>query len=315
MNERIRSALHFISSDDREVWLMAAMAIKSEMGESGFDMWDSWSAMSDKYKASAARAVWKSCRGSGVTMGSLIHEAKAAGWRDDDKFARPTAAQVQASQRAAAERLTQAGIEREAAQQHAAKKAAWILYQCKPELHAYLDSKGRTDQLGAVWWPNERQNLLCIPMRVKQALVGVQLINREGKKRYLTGQRTSGASYVIDNSGHGAMEFWCEGYITGLSLRDCLKTLGMRYAVHICFSASNMKAMALAHGSGIVIADNDKSLTGQDAAQATGLPYWLSDVEGEDFDDYWRRVGSFKASQAMRKWLTKIKSENQLTTA
>jgi putative DNA primase/helicase len=154
---------------------------------------------------------------------------------------------------------------------------------------------------GAVWWPNERQNLLCIPMRVGSTLVGVQLINREGKKRYLTGQRTSGAEYLIANNGHGAEDFWVEGYATGLSLRDCLHALKMRYRIHITFSAGNLEKMARAAGAGYVIADRDDSGTGERVALASGLPYFLPDVG--DLNDLHKTEGTFRASQILRKWL------------
>lgn len=41
--ERIREALQFIPSTDRDTWLRMGMAIKSELGEAGFELWDNWS--------------------------------------------------------------------------------------------------------------------------------------------------------------------------------------------------------------------------------------------------------------------------------
>lgn len=300
--QKIEFALGFIPAEEREVWVRMAMAIKSELGDSGFDIWDRWSRTANNYSASAAKSVWKSCKGAGgTTIATLFHEAMACGWKDSKTCALPTEAQMEARRRAAAERLTAENIEIERARHEAAKKAAWIMHQTKPEEHAYLDSKGWKEMKGAVWWPNERQNLLCIPMRVGSALVGVQLINREGKKRYLTGQRTSGAEYLIANNGHGAMDFWCEGYATGLSLRDCLQALKMRYRIHITFSAGNLEKMARAAGAGYVIADKDDSGTGERVALASGLPYYLPDVG--DLNDLHKAEGTFRTSQLLRKWL------------
>ncbi len=87
MTARIESALSFIPADDRETWVAMAMAIKSEAGDAGFEIWDEWSRTASNYNAGAAQAVWRSCRGRGVTVGTLFHEAKAQGWRDDDKAA------------------------------------------------------------------------------------------------------------------------------------------------------------------------------------------------------------------------------------
>lgn len=301
MPERIRSALAFIPADNRDTWVQMAMALRSEFGDAAFDMWNEWSQTAGNYNAQAARAVWKSCKGAGVTLGTLFHEAKANGWVDNHQHARPSAAQLQARQHLMDVRMTQEGIEREKTAQAAAKKAAWIMHQTQPEPHAYLQSKGWPEAKGAVWWAGEDDNLLCIPMRVGGALVGVQMIDREGGKRYLTGQRTSEAEYLIANQGRGAAHWFCEGYATGLSLRECLQALRLRYCIHITFSASNMAKVAALHDGGYVIADNDASGTGERVARKTGLPYFLPDAG--DFNDLHQRDGTFQTSQALRKWL------------
>ena len=295
MNARIASALAFIPADHRETWVAMAMAVKSEMGDAGFELWNEWSQTASNYNAQAARSVWRSCRGSGVTVGTLFHEAKGNGWVDNDRHEKPTAAQLQARKREQAERLTQVGMERERLAQAAARKAGWIMHQCKSEQHAYFDAHGMTDLEGLVWRPTEQENLLCLPMRIGQSLVGLQLIDRHGKKKFLSGQRTSGAEYLIDNKG---TDIWVEGYCTGLAVKVCMSALRMRYRIHVTFSAGNLKEMAT---SGFVIADNDKSKAGEKVAIATGLPYWISDVEGEDFCDFWQRLGTFRASQMLQK--------------
>lgn len=303
MTARMQAALAFIPADHRETWVQMAMAVKAEHGDAGFDMWDDWSQTAANYNAQAARAVWKSCKGSGgVTAGTLFHEARAYGWRDDDKHSKPTPAQLEARQREIAARLTQEGIERERAHQSAAKKAGWIMHQTVLEQHAYLQSKGWPDAKGPVWWPDEKQNLLCIPMRVGEALVGVQMIDREGGKRYLTGQRTSGAEYLISNNGRGAVDWFVEGYATGLSLRECLQALRLRYRIHITFSAGNLVKVAALHDGGFVVADKDDSGTGERVAVQTGLPYFLPDAG--DFNDLQKRDGTFRTSQALRKWIS-----------
>ncbi len=37
--DRIREALQFIDTSDRETWLCMGMAIKSELADTGFDLW------------------------------------------------------------------------------------------------------------------------------------------------------------------------------------------------------------------------------------------------------------------------------------
>lgn len=298
---RIQSALSFIPADNRDTWLQMGMAIKSEIGDEGFSLWDEWSSTATNYSAPAAKSVWKSCRGHGITIGSLFHEAKSHGWRDDERHARPSNEYLAARKRETQERATREGRERERLAEAAARKAGWIMHQTVQEQHAYLHAKGWPEAKGAVWWTDEAQNLLCIPMRIGEALVGLQMIDRDGDKRYLFGQRTSEAEYVISNSGRGAADWYCEGYATGLSLRECLHALRMRYRIHITFSAGNLSKVAGKYGTGYVIADRDESETGERAAQKTGLPYYLP--ERGDFNDFCREAGIFRASQALRKFL------------
>lgn len=79
--DTIRNAIQFISPECRDTWLQVGQGIKSEFGDVGFDLWDGWSAGSDNYKPADARAVWRSFRGAGVTIGTVIFLAKEGGWQ------------------------------------------------------------------------------------------------------------------------------------------------------------------------------------------------------------------------------------------
>ena len=305
MNDRIESALSFIPAEDRNVWVTMAMAVRSELGDAGFDIWDAWSATSDKYNPHAARAVWRSCRGSGVTVGTLFHEARGYGWVDKEKPTKATFEQIQARKAEALARQTAEGQARAQEADRAAKKAGWIMHQAKPEKHAYLHKKGWPDAVGAVWRPDAENNLLCIPMRIGEKLVGVQLIDREGGKKFLSGQVTAGAEYAISNLGHGAQEWFVEGYATGLSLRDCLHMLKMRYRIHITFSASNLVKMAKQYGAGLVIADNDASGTGERAAREAGLPYYMPPPG--DLNDQCKTEGVFAVAKILHGFVQSVK--------
>jgi len=305
---RIQNALQFIPAQERDLWVAMAMAVKSELGDAGFSIWDDWSQSAHNYNALAARSVWKSCKGAGVTVATLFHEAKQNGWRDDAAYQPPTVAQIAAKNKAAAERLSKEGKERIKAAQDAARKAEWILSQCKSEKHAYMQLKGFPDVEVLVWRPSDEVNLMCIPMYVNGKLCGVQMIDKEGSKKYLSGQITAKAEYCIDSSALNAQDWWVEGYASGLSLQACLHALKQRYRIHITFSAQNLKRMA---HSGYVVADNDASNTGAMAAQATGLPYWLAPGKGNDINDFHKTHGTFRASQALGKWLREMKEEQE----
>ena len=81
------------------------MAIKSELGDTGFDAWESWSQQADSFDGKDARDVWKSIRAGGkVTVGTLFYEARANGWRDDGTRRKPTPKELAGRRRIAAER-------------------------------------------------------------------------------------------------------------------------------------------------------------------------------------------------------------------
>ena len=304
---RAQSALQFISPVERDVWVSMGMALQSEFGDAARDIWMEWSRGADSFNELSARSVWKSFKGAGVTIGSLYHEAKVNGWRDEG-FQKPTADQIEQQRQAAAERQSKEGQQRIRLAQAASKKADWILSQCKRERHAYLDSKGFREMDGLVWWPQDDVNLLCIPMYVSGALVGVQMIDREGNKKFLADQVTSRAEYCIDAGGMNATDWWVEGFASGLSLRECLHALKLRYRVHVTFTAGNLKRMA---HSGFVVADHDLSKTGEAAAIATGLPYWMPPTVGTDINDFHKQHGTFRASQAIGKWLRELRAEKE----
>jgi len=182
----------------------------------------------------------------------------------------------------------------------AAKKAEFILSQCHLDISKYLGAKGFPELLGNMWMRDGKDPLLVIPMRVGRDLVGMQLINPDGSKMFLKGQRCNGAEFKI---GQGAMQIWVEGYATGLSVAAAMDALSVPCTIHCCFSAGNMQKLAIEVGKGLVIADNDASQTGEKAAIATGLPYFLPDVAGWDFCDLLKNRKKFAASQELKKVL------------
>jgi putative DNA primase/helicase len=300
--DRIRSALSFVPSDDRETWVMCAMAVKNEILDAGFDLWNEWSQSSEKYQPESAKAVWRSVRpDGGITVATLYKTAMKHGWRPDGKNRRATSQELAEIRQRAAQRAAEDAKERTAKATRAAAKAKWILSQCAMEKHAYLDSKGFPDMMGMVWRPTENENILCIPMRIDGDVVGVQLIGVDGGKKFLAGQRTLGAEHVIGPRGP-AREVWVEGYATGQSVVACLAALKIPARVHVCFSAGNLERMST---GGFIVADRDESGTGEKAAIATGLPYFLP-PDG-DFNDLHRAVGTFRASQLLRKFLFDVK--------
>lgn len=180
--------------------------------------------------------------------------------------------------------------------QEAADKAEWILSQCELKTHEYLINKGFVDEMVHVWAQGDRE-LMVVPMRIGHEIAGCQLIDQEGNKKFLSGQRSGGASFTF--FAHGP-HYLCEGYATALSVRHALKNLKAPYTLHVCFSAANMARIAAGLPGGLVVADNDKSGVGERTAKQIGWPYWMSDQVGEDADDYRRRKGLFALANGLR---------------
>ncbi|PVX38201.1 hypothetical protein [Janthinobacterium sp. 78] len=193
------------------------------------------------------------------------------------------------AERKSAQERRQAEVHRQAS-----INAAAMLRACKPCEHVYLRSKQLPDVLGLV---NDERELI-VPMRTVDTnqLVGAQVIRwlmeeRAWQKKMIYGTRAKGAVFRLGNPR--ALESWLvEGYATGLTLELALRQLNQQAQVLICFSASNLVHVAAqVKGRKFAFADNDKSGTGERAAQQAGLLHCMSEIEGEDANDLYARAG------------------------
>lgn len=86
----IKDMLSFMSSDcDHDTWIKTGMAIHHATSGAGFNLWDDWSRTSSKYPGTEALSRrWHSFGKSAnpVTIGTLIHYAKSAGWEKPVTF-------------------------------------------------------------------------------------------------------------------------------------------------------------------------------------------------------------------------------------
>ena len=176
----------------------------------------------------------------------------------------------------------------------AATKAAAMLAASDMRSHAYIARKGFPELLTPC--ANDGATLLVTMWQGKR-LVNLQRINEAGEKRFLHGGEVTGTAHVIGSEG---VPLLCEGYATGLSVAAAIKASRLRAHTVICFSAGNMVNVATRYKDARVVADNDKSLTGEKAAQATGLRYWMPPDVGTDANDYHRKHGLFALSQRVR---------------
>lgn len=79
--DELPGLLAHISPEDRDIWWQTTAGVKAHFGEGAFADWDSWSQGGANYKAADARAVWKSCRGGKIGIGTVIHLAQQGGWK------------------------------------------------------------------------------------------------------------------------------------------------------------------------------------------------------------------------------------------
>jgi putative DNA primase/helicase len=183
----------------------------------------------------------------------------------------------------------------------AAQKAKKMLNASTISSHPYFEKKGLDHQGYTLTIKDEL--LLLIPMKLNNIIVGLQIINEKGNKVFLSGQKNIGATFEISNSHASGTNYLVEGYSTGLSLSKALKSIHQTFTIHVCFSARNLEFVSKKVAKGFVIADNDRSRTGEIAAKNTGWPFWMSDVVNEDANDAHQRLGLFKFSQEILKFL------------
>lgn len=290
--ERARSALAFLNYADRDVWVKAAMALKSEFGEDGFEIWDSWGSQHDKHSPGAAKSTWKSIKPGGkVNFGSLIFDAKAAGWKDDSNYKKPSKAEIDARNAAAAARAKLAAEQEAAEHAEAALRAQAIWDAATPATdHPYLARKGvAAHGLRVGPWQLTRKdtgeivticpNALLVPIydrtRKLQSLQAIfpeqsKILKRD--KDYLKNGNKHGNFLPIGKPVYVddcPVFILAEGYATGASVHACTG-----HMVLVCFDTSNLPAVALALRARmadaiiIVAADNDTETEGNPGLKA-----------------------------------------------
>jgi putative DNA primase/helicase len=262
--DRIRDALQFIDASDRETWLRMGMAIKSELADTGFDVWEAWSLQADSFNGKDARDVWKSIRAGGkVTIGTLFYEAKANGWRDDGGHPMPTPEDLAERRGIAAERAAKEKEEIARERADTAKKAAAILKaatEAKAD-HPYLSRKrvppvatlreiDSGEAAVILGYPPKSGGdalagrLLVVPVKQGDGISTLELIDGEGRKTALFGRGSKVGGYwaterLPDGGGTDLTLLIGEGVATVLSAKKATGHLAVA-----ALSSSNLSAVA-----------------------------------------------------------------------
>lgn len=282
--EQIRDALSFCDSEDRETWYRMAMAVKSELGEQGKDIWLAWSSLASNYNSKSALSQWKNTKAvGGIRIGTLMHEAMRNGFKLGANPKRVSKA-VQEERKAnrlkleeEAKKEAESKLELERTQ---ARKAQRIFAAAKPcESHPYLERKDilahgcRTENWNYKDDSDQLQteiDALIVPLYFRGVLVSVQAIFANGMKKYLYGARKIGVYGVIGELSDTVLI--CEGFATGATLHEATQhqvfiSLDAHNMVHVASEVRKMLPLARI----IICADNDqykKSNTGLKVAEA-----------------------------------------------
>lgn len=319
-SDRIRDALSFLEPDSHDYRVRMGMAVKSELGEAGFDLWDAWCQRTESHSAKEATATWKSIRAGGkVRIGTLFREAKAHGWQDAGARAPLTPEEVAARERAAQAKAAQEAAEEKKRHDKARRKAYAIDKAAAPagDDHPYLVRKRvkahglkvgdwpRWQDDGAGRWEEVRTpGALLVPIRSTsgtlhslQAIYAERIDGRD--KDYLSNGRKSGCFHLLGEVRPGGPLCIGEGYATCATIHEATG-----WPVAVAFDAGNLEAVARALREKyvgavlIVCADDDHATDGnpgrtkaQAAAAAVGaivcVPEFAPDrPEGwTDFND------------------------------
>lgn len=251
----ITQALTYLDpSCSREEWVRIGMAVKSELGNAGFALWNDWSKTAGaKYHAPDARDTWKSISHTGgITIATLIHEAQQFGFTLDEATRAPIDQSEieQRRQQREAEREAER-LERERKRAEAAERAKKIWNQAEDVDeggHPYLQRKCvRSFGLRVGKWVRGQDALLVPLHNIDGHLVSLQAIfaneNADiGRDRdYLPGGQKRGAFYLVGGKPRGSQPVIaiCEGYATGASIH-----MAGGYCAAVAFDAGNVPTVA-----------------------------------------------------------------------
>ncbi|PRE91660.1 AAA family ATPase [Burkholderia gladioli] len=240
--DRIKAALSHIPADDREVWVQMGMAIKSELGEAGFDFWDDWSRSASSYSESDAKSVWKSFRSGGITIASLFKRAIEHGYCESEPTT-PLSAEERDQRRIEREREAAAAAEghRRSQTEAAAKtRDLWEKAGTVHADHAYVRAK-RIKPYGA---KQLRDQIVVKLQDIDGGHHSSQYIQPAGGKTFQTGGRVSGCFVAVTagaKPGAGAPLLIAEGYATACSLHEATG-----YPVAAAMNAGNLLSVAQA---------------------------------------------------------------------
>lgn len=200
--------------------------------------------------------------------------------------------------------------DRLAQQEQAAVRAKELWGKASVGLHPYLERKGIGNEGCRVL-----DDCLLVPMYADGKLWGVQSIDGDGGKLFLSGGRKKGCyAPIADKNDDKSVIYIVEGFATGGTIRAA--TGGV---VVVGFDAGNLEPVALAlrdkypAAALVICGDHDKSGTGQTAADSAaqavgGIAVW-PELEGLDWNDMAQAEGLDAVRDAVASAVARERSE------
>ena len=265
----IHSALNYVDSHDRDLWLKMGAALKDELGEDGFNVWDQWSSSAKNYDAKSTKSTWKSLRAGHIRINTLFYAAIQNGYQPKQPDSAPSLDELARRQAEAEQRQLQEAETQKQAQEKAKQTAQYIWQKAVPAalLHPYLITKGITnpDSIRGLKQNHYKDdNNLLIPVYQNKEIVSLQFINQDGNKRLLTNGQIKGSYSLVGDSKQMAEGMYlAEGFATAASIYQATGK-----PVVIAFNAGNLQNVAQTLKQNfpdtvvIIAADNDPSRTG-----------------------------------------------------
>lgn len=289
--EGAASALSVLSPADRYMRVRIGEALRDQFGDTAFDLFDEWYAQHDRYTAAESTQAWRSFgKGGGkpCTIGTLIWEARRAGWKPGKQHQAQRTPEQRAQfedERSARRVQLEAEAAAEAAEAADRAQAIWDAADVDPAGHGYLARKGvrphgvrRAREWVKEWIDPATgevkllrfQDPLLIPiwsapgkLSSLQAIFGTRCIGRGDDARdkdYLANGAKRGRYFLFGRiTKDTALVILCEGWATGASLHEAT---GL--PVVVCFDAGNLEPVAammrveLPELRIVIAADNDR---------------------------------------------------------
>ena len=287
--DQLESALSFISPNcDRPLWVKFLMAIKSVLpGNDGYALADRWSRNSDRYKEQDFRNTWNSISANGgVTVATLIYEAKNNGWQPGHIETRQETTEEIARRK---QQIQEAREKKLVAQKAAAETALQRWNAGSPEAggHPYLTAKkvgnhGLRVQNGSLMIPvyDAKEFMLNDDGSLNTgltSLISVQSIHRQPdgsfQKRFFKDARMDHGCFLLGKIARDGPVAFAEGYATGATIHEITG-----WPVIVTFNCGNLPKVAedmaarLTEAHNLIFcADNDPHRAGYDAASEASL--------------------------------------------